>query len=772
MDTKQLAAMRREREIIREAPDQYVGRDGFMFVAYGCAVFERENDKGRIEYTATNLLNGKSEVIDRRNARVTYRSIDTLISKLYASRVSGLGRYEIGGDAPIALPKLRETVLAIFREILPNYDYAVRTEQVKLAVELLDAIAGRRVLLAEAAVGIGKTIVYMLVSVLIRRSHINDTWNGSYFPGMSCVEWQRMPTIISTSSIALQKAIVDDYLPAISKILVEQGIIRKPLSFVLRKGKEHYRCEHNLRRFLIDEKSPKIAAMLRKLIADENLIDLADVEGLTPHIKSKICVPGKCPKDCPFADECSYRAFLGDASNAGYDFQVTNHNLLLADARLRAEGNGQALPPYQLLIIDEAHKLLPAARSIYGAELAVDAIPESTAAVRELNFAAPNAAIPKELKRIRDGAIFLAEKLFALNKAVFGFEGLNADCDRPLRKLAQIAGLLQQTLKDCPKLPTAINERRKQGLVGELERVAKSANELADSESEIRWFERGDSEAPTALCGIPKALDKRLYADLWSRGIPTMLTSGTLSIGGDFTALKQSLGLNSRNLRLTEVTHGSPFNYKENCLLYLSENVPDYRDDNYIAALTDEIERLITASHGHAAVLFTSYHSMNVVHSRLKERLPDMKDFVLERGSSNAIERFKASGNGVLFACGSMWTGIDCPGDILSMLIIVKLPFAQPDAINEYERSKYPSFGAYLREVLTPEMLLTLRQGHGRGFRTECDTCVVAICDIRAAEGQPYYKDVINALPQCRVTRKIADIGDFYEATKPAEFFG
>jgi ATP-dependent DNA helicase DinG len=118
-----------------------------------------------------------------------------------------------------------------------------------------------------------------------------------------------------------------------------------------------------------------------------------------------------------------------------------------------------------------------------------------------------------------------------------------------------------------------------------------------------------------------------------------------------------------------------------------------------------------------------------------------------------------------------MWTGIDCPGDILSILIIVKLPFAEPDAISEYERSKYPTFGAYLEEVLTPEMLLTLRQGYGRGFRTKRDTCVVAICDIRAAAARPYYAPVIRALPACGRTSDIGRVTPFLMAVKPPEYW-
>jgi len=233
--------------------------------------------------------------------------------------------------------------------------------------------------------------------------------------------------------------------------------------------------------------------------------------------------------------------------------------------------------------------------------------------------------------------------------------------------------------------------------------------------------------------------------------------------------LKQSLGLDNQNLRLTEVTHSSPFNYRDNCLLYLTENVPDYRKDGYISKLTDEIERLISASHGHAAILFTSYRSMRVVHGRLKRLMPHMKDFVLERSTSTAIERFKESGNGVLFACGSMWEGIDCPGDILSLLVIVKLPFAQPDAIGEYEQTRYPNFGAYFNSVLMPDMLIKAKQGQGRGFRTEKDTCVVAICDCRA--NILYREQLLAAFPPCRVTNCISDVVEFYSNKKSPEYF-
>ena len=82
--------------------------------------------------------------------------------------------------------------------------------------------------------------------------------------------------------------------------------------------------------------------------------------------------------------------------------------------------------------------------------------------------------------------------------------------------------------------------------------------------------------------------------------------------------------------------------------------------------------------------------------------------------------------------------GIDIPGDTLSMLIIAKLPFAQPDRISEYEQNLYPSFHEYLDKVIIPEMLVKLKQGFGRLIRTMSDTGIVAILDSRAYFGEVY----------------------------------
>lgn len=259
-----------------------------------------------------------------------------------------------------------------------------------------------------------------------------------------------------------------------------------------------------------------------------------------------------------------------------------------------------------------------------------------------------------------------------------------------------------------------------------------------------------------------------------------MLTSGTLSASGrspsgsDFTHVKLGMGLDRLPARVVvETSRPSPFNYKENALLYFSESVPypDHRCERYIEAVADETERLIMAAHGHTAVLFTSYRVMEQVFEKLKRRGIPFPIFKMGRGRVNAIERFRQSGNGVLFAAGSMWEGVDLPGDILSMLIIVKLPFSVPDPISEHERTLYGSAEKYKDAVIIPEMLVKLKQGFGRLIRSMRDTGVVAILDSRVREGGAYRGRVLRALPNCRVTSSIGAVRNFILAKKPPAYF-
>ena len=195
------------------------------------------------------------------------------------------------------------------------------------------------------------------------------------------------------------------------------------------------------------------------------------------------------------------------------------------------------------------------------------------------------------------------------------------------------------------------------------------------------------------------------------------------------------------------------------------------RNPNYFEDLTAEILSLLNASHGHALVLFTSYAAMSAVKERLLRENLRWPLFAMSRNAVYTAEQFKRSPGAVLLATGAAWEGFDFPGDAVSMLIIPRLPFPQPNALKEKEREKYDTLKKFIRAVVVPEMQIKLRQGFGRAIRTETDTCAVAILDERAGIGGRYHRDVLSALPQIPQTCHIKAVGRFLREKKSAQYF-
>jgi len=775
-------------EISRAIPDtisvNLLTKGEPLFTAYGCVLLEHDTGKSYI-CTAVNLKTGKSEIISRSKTPLTTSRADKMAERLRQSSVADAGVLEAdsvpGGQ--LDLRKCKRILTAVFNNILPKYGYKVRNAQVSLAEHILDAINRRGLSLAEAEVGTGKTLAYLLPAILAKRGRLNGYWNMSFHTGTPYVEMANMPIVIATSSIALQKAIMKDYIPALSNILMRHEVIKTPLTAVMRKGREHYICKHRLRTHAQFEHNAKTKKILEGLLLPNAEIDLAEIEGLTAYVKRKISVPDRCSKHCPNRDNCSYLHFREQANSSAIDIQVCNHNYLLADTLRRANEQRPLIPNYQSIIIDEAHKFLQAARSMYGVEMSNLTLLEIKDGIFDLNF--KHGEVMKFARKA-------AKKLYTENLRLFRKLTETATCEETedesdrmtvaidaeaVQYIGNIRDLSGKLIELLTSKPVSENSNgRKAQIIWELTQVHNQAAILAGHEKLVYWIEvpKSNAEAGVLFCAIPKDLDKKLYDDLWSRGIPTILTSGTLSAAGDFSHIKRSLGIErvSRS-RLTETSKPSPFEYFENALLYVSETMPfpDQQSRGYIAAVADEVEKLVTASHGHAAVLFTSYKAMDMVWELLAERNIPFPMFRLDKGGLREIERFKQSGNGIMFAAGALWEGIDIPGDALSMLIIVKMPFAVPDPISEYEQTLYANMDEYKERVIVPEMLIKLKQGFGRLIRTEHDTGAVAILDSRANHSGAYRRCVLDALPECYVTDDVSMVEGFMRVKKSSGYF-
>jgi len=297
------------------------------------------------------MTNSKTEILTR-----LQQSGVEINNRLQADRPIGQS---------IGIAKATEILRTVFLDILPERRFNVRTEQISLAEHILDTIYRRNITLAEAEVGTGKTLAYLVPAIIVKRGRINDFWNSTIY-NTQCTD---MPIVIATSSIALQRVILTEYIPALSNILVENEAIAKPLTAVIRKGKAHYVCERRLRERLLSEVNLDTKQAMERLLLPNTEIDLAEIDTLIPYVKSKICVSGRCLETCAHKENCGYLAFRKVASSSEIDIQVCNHNYLLADTIRRTENKTPLIPNYQTLIIDEAHKFVSAAQTMYYIEL-------------------------------------------------------------------------------------------------------------------------------------------------------------------------------------------------------------------------------------------------------------------------------------------------------------------------------------------------------------------------------------------------------------------
>ena len=252
--------------------------------------------------------------------------------------------------------KAHGDIETIFRKLLPAHGLVVREGQIELCYTMLDGMAGDKITLSDAGVGIGKTYAYLTAGALLSK-YSDGNVSGP-------------PVLISTSSIALQNAILNEYIPFLSGVLLKGGVIAQPFTAVLRKGKSRYVCDDRLAsRIKRINKERKNAEDMKALLSLRGEIDLDKTAHLSGYDRNQVSVPSVC--DCRLSD-CRYRQFVRESKSPGYLFQICNHNFLLADAVHRCRDIAPLLPDCRAIIIDEAHKLPDAARNFTGSEIPHD----------------------------------------------------------------------------------------------------------------------------------------------------------------------------------------------------------------------------------------------------------------------------------------------------------------------------------------------------------------------------------------------------------------
>lgn len=724
--------------------------DKVKFIISNCCVTEKVKD-GYYTYFAVDLNSLKKKQLLKRKYQITFDGYEQL-----AQKIKGLEFYQ--DDTNLEQTRYDRAVKLlchIFSYILPAEGFKFRENQRDLSLEIFHSLQDKSVALMEAEVGTGKTHAYIIAVIIYNMfNNITNT------------------TIISTSTIALQKAITEEYIPQLSEILLKYKIIRKPLTFAVRKGKSHYMCDLRLKTYyssLKENGEPKashLMKMLKRLFCSNDAhVDL-DTYPLTKYVKDKICVTNKCSENCSKYEICRYISFAQKCMYINYDFQIANHNYVFADLL----SYKPLIPKYNVIIFDEAHKLYDVAKQMYGCYILFSDFDELKKIISESKITPllPYCSIVDDLwKKILWRTLCKITDIQPLDRIKAIMDEISV---YNIDKLSETLKELITTIYDCGFERQHIRKRTIRKIC---EHLIEKLHTFHSPEHLICWIECVNSGSYN-LCAIPKNLSNMVCKNFWQRDVLSVLTSGTLSAAGDFGLIEKKLGIDLISSSLVSCTSKkSLFDYKNNALIYIPEHIPfpDVKNIEYSNAVIAEIVRLLKVTNGHSLILFTSYILMEVVFNEVCKNSFEYPLFIMGKGRIDVLKAFKISGNGVLFASDAAGEGVDIVGDTLSNLIIVKLPFAVPDPISDYEQSVMGGLNVYLNKINTPNMIIKLKQYAGRLIRSEGDTGVVAILDSRVNSEGKYRKVVLDSLFNAPVTNKITDVEQFIIDKKDDAYF-
>ncbi|MBX3148127.1 MAG: hypothetical protein KF785_15290 [Gemmatimonadales bacterium] len=718
------------------------------------------------------------------DAGVGFGIIDNAATELYVVVEVPRARVQVPIDPPEIVAQLGEHG-PVARHL---GQYEDRQSQRDMAAYIADGYNDGGVLLLEAGTGVGKSFAYLLPAL----------------------EWARKNderTVISTNTINLQEQLVGKDLPLLRDAL---GTEERQPTFALLKGWRNYVCLARLEMASFGQQSLLDEGRVAELVsiaewatrtADGTIGDLA-----TPpsgevwdevSAESDLCPRLKCPK----FDKCFL--FRARRKAAEADVVVVNHHLLAADLAVRqASDNWEdaaVLPPYQRLILDEAHHLEDVSATHLGKQI-------SSAGVRRLlgrlerNGRGLVPTLAREL--MRDGDVLsraslaliaerlgpaiaeargAAEAMFQrlllrlmadgggpirladdFSKDPIWDEGLRREVDALVGAFKRVADDVE-TVADRMSLGEA-SERRTQ-LLQEVKGVVRRLDSGRDALNQtlrpvgggppiVRWVQRSGLKGQTvSLAAVPLDLAPILRELVFERNKTVVLTSATLAAGGEFDFLESRLGLAASPSPVTvREMLPSPFDYPSQCLFGIPTDLPDPRENEaaHDAAVATIIEDLAYASDGGMFALFTSHGALRRAAERLRSQLdPRWPLLVQGQGSRDALlRRFREAGNAILLGTDSFWEGVDVPGRALRTLVLAKLPFkvpSEPLTAARLERLAEQGVDGFFQYLL-PHAALKLKQGFGRLIRSRSDAGVVVLLDSRVLTRR-YGPWILSGLP-------------------------
>lgn len=647
--------------------------------------------------------------------------------------------------------------------------YESRPGQFKMASAVAKALQTSGHLVAEAGTGTGKSYAYLI-------------------PSLWWAKKTGKKVIVATHTIPLQEQLFKKDLPILAKVL--------PFSFngALLKGKGNYLC---LKKWLwlqsyyhdlnLSEKLALMSVMvwLRETESGD-WQEVAQIPSLSRiwgdlNADYESCRPGKCAE----ASQCFMLQARKRAEEA--DVVIVNHSLLFSDIKT---GNN-VLPEYHELVIDEAHHLHQSALEQLGNEISFEQLTHSLDLIHRPaggsfygNIKARTGfwarLMPtevwdrflgylEELPESCQAILEQAEEVFMILSQILGenlsyrltvqsqeeswwgtleiqFENLQGRLGRAIDRLrSMLNSLAGLEIDECEDLSHEIS-----GRIRELEEI-RDCFALAlqvDEPARVSWLERSHRlTLKTSPVDVSEILKEKLFSLLDS----AVLTSATVSISGTFRHFLGDVGL---SVDTPTLLVESPFDYERQMRFLIVKDLLDSKHSElfHSAEVVEFIAEVSRRMQGRTLVLFTSHRFLREIQLPLKDRLEEAGLQVLAQGldgSRNAIlEEFLKNPKSVLLGANSFWEGIDIPGDKLSCVILIKLPFWPPSMPLIAARSEYLEARGKnsFSDFLLPEAVLRFKQGFGRLIRSKSDRGLVILCDARAIEKR-YGRVFLTSLP-------------------------
>jgi ATP-dependent DNA helicase DinG len=615
--------------------------------------------------------------------------------------------------------------------VLPGYEE--RKAQRKLSQAVAEVLDAGGLLLAEAGTGTGKTLAYLLPAVELGRR-----------------------VVVSTGTKNLQEQLVQKDIPILARAL------GRDLGVAVMKGRANYLCLLRFSSFAkagsfrrleeipvyraVEEWAPQTQTGDRSEVAD--MPDSVDF-WREVSAASENCIG----QSCSLFDACFVTRMRQRALEA--DLVVVNHHLLCADLAVRDGSYGQVIPPYDTVILDEAHLIEDVATQYFGVHVSSFRVEELARDVeRELKAAKLDA---RDVRAEVEGVRLRGERLFSL--LARGRAGRLSPGWMSARVAEESLGLLQR-LEGLQTSLLAVPDRP-EALVGLAGRALQLAGEMAfllraETDDHVYFVEtRGRG---VFLRAMPIDVSERLKGLLFDEVRAAVLTSATLAVDGGFTYVKDRLGL----VPTEELLLASPFHYEAQAVLYVPDGMPEPQSPEFVDRAAEEVVRLLELSRGRAFVLFTSYANMNAV----AERIAGQVDYPIliqgEAPKAQLLDTFRETPHAVLLATTSFWQGVDVAGEQLSCVIVDKLPFASPgDPVVSARIERLRSRGQNpFGEYQVPVAVLMLKQGLGRLIRTTTDRGILAVLDSRLLR-RSYGRRFLDSLPPARLVHALDEVARF-----------